>query len=324
MFGSRDYDDYDDEGGGRKRWKLIGAGAVIVALVLLGIVLFRKGGDNPLPKSLGATSSAPDSLNATTTVDTSNVGTSTVDSTSGSALPTLVSAAPTTADSTDATAATRGTSTTAVQTGSASTSSAPATTATPAPPTTQTGVHPTLPDGTPQPVLAVFDVNKVTLSGFVPSQEASDRLAALALANARTPDTTTVVNFLQIDPTVPISVGVRVVELTSARFPEGSAEVLGFHGLELERVATVMKLLPNVTALVIGHADQIGSDAANFKLSEARAAAVVSYLVGAGVQANRLSSRAVGEADLLTLNSDAAALALNRRTEFVLYGLLIP
>jgi len=185
-------------------------------------------------------------------------------------------------------------------------------------------VHPTLPDGTPQPVLAVFDVNKVTLSGFVPSQEASDRLAALALANARTPDTTTVVNFLQIDPTVPISVGVRVVELTSARFPEGSAEVLGFHGLELERVATVMKLLPNVTALVIGHADQIGSDAANFKLSEARAAAVVSYLVGAGVQANRLSSRAVGETDLLTLNSDAAALALNRRTEFVLYGLLIP
>jgi len=181
-----------------------------------------------------------------------------------------------------------------------------------------------LPDGTPQPVLAVFDVNKVTLSGFVPSQEASDRLAALALANARTPDTTTVQNFLRIDPTVPISVGVRVVELTSARFPEGSADILGFHGLELERVATVMKLLPNVTALVIGHSDQRGSDEANFKLSEARAAAVVSYLVGAGVQASRLSSRAVGETDLLTLNSDETALALNRRTEFVLYGLLIP
>jgi hypothetical protein len=31
----------------------------------------------------------------------------------------------------------------------------------------------------------------------------------------------------------------------------------------------------------------------------------------------------VGEADLLTLNNDDAALALNRRTEFVFYGLLI-
>jgi outer membrane protein OmpA-like peptidoglycan-associated protein len=84
-----------------------------------------------------------------------------------------------------------------------------------------------------------------------------------------------------------------------------------------------MKVLPNVTVLVIGHADQRGSDLANYKLSADRATAVVNYLVGDGVQANRLSSRAVGEADLLTLDGDATALALNRRTEFVFYGLLV-
>ena len=41
-----------------------------------------------------------------------------------------------------------------------------------------------------------------------------------------------------------------------------------------------------------------------------------------GISPERLSSRAVGDTDLLTLNDDAASLALNRRTEFVLYGLL--
>ena len=57
-------------------------------------------------------------------------------------------------------------------------------------------------------------------------------------------------------------------------------------------------------------------------ISEDRADAVVNYLASQGVAPGRLASRAVGEADLLTLNNDDAALALNRRTEFVLFGLL--
>ena len=47
-------------------------------------------------------------------------------------------------------------------------------------------------------------------------------------------------------------------------------------------------------------------------------------MVSKGVSPSRLSSRAVGDNDLITLNDDAASLALNRRTEFVLYGLLGP
>ena len=83
-----------------------------------------------------------------------------------------------------------------------------------------------------------------------------------------------------------------------------------------------MNALPNVTALVIGHSDQVGNSASNFKLSADRASAVVDYMVFNGISPERLSSRAVGDTDLLTLNDDAASLALNRRTEFVLYGLL--
>ena len=84
-----------------------------------------------------------------------------------------------------------------------------------------------------------------------------------------------------------------------------------------------MSALPNITALVIGHADQRGGDLANYAISEQRANAVKNYVAAHGIAPDRLSSRAVGETDLLTLDDDAAALALNRRTEFVFYGLLL-
>ncbi|MFT3852350.1 MAG: OmpA family protein [Ilumatobacteraceae bacterium] len=155
---------------------------------------------------------------------------------------------------------------------------------------------------------------------MVPSEDAKNKLQALSIANSKFP--VPVTNLLTVDPSVPIGIGVRVVELTSSRFPANSSKVEGDHAHELDRIVSVMNALPNVTALIIGHADQIGSQATNFKLSADRAAAVVNYLVSKGISAERLSSRAVGDADLLTLNDDAASLALNRRTEIIFYGLL--
>jgi OOP family OmpA-OmpF porin len=114
-----------------------------------------------------------------------------------------------------------------------------------------------------------------------------------------------------------------VIEMNSSRFPAGSADILPDHGRELDRIGAVMNALPNTTVLVIGHADQRGSDAANFAMSEDRARAVVSHLVAYGIEGSRLSSRAVGESDLLSLNDDETALELNRRTEFVIYGTLV-
>jgi outer membrane protein OmpA-like peptidoglycan-associated protein len=170
-------------------------------------------------------------------------------------------------------------------------------------------------------VIVTYDVDTITLTGFVPSQAAKDRLGELAVANSKTD--AQLQNDLVINPAVPIGVGVRVIELNSVRFPEGSSEILPEHGTELERVARVMQALPNVTVLVIGHADQRGDEIANYQISAERAEAVVDFLTSVGVSPTRLSSRAVGEADLLTLADDDTALALNRRTEFVFYGLLI-
>ena len=182
--------------------------------------------------------------------------------------------------------------------------------------------YPTSPDGTPLPIVVIFDTDTITIAGQVPSQAAKDRLAGLAVANSKFPDAELVDNTV-INPAVPISIGTRVIELNSARFPEGSAEILPEHALELDRVANIMNALPSISVLVIGHADQRGDDQTNFAISDERARAVVNYLLYLGISPTRLASRAAGETDLLTLADDDTALALNRRTEFIFYGLLI-
>ncbi len=128
-------------------------------------------------------------------------------------------------------------------------------------------------------------------------------------------------NHLVIDPNVPASVGLRVIEMDATRFDEGSAVVTPQYAPELARVILALKAMPSVTLMVIGHADQTGAAAQNFELSQARADAIVTYLVSQGISPDRLSAKGVGDGDPLTDQSNAAGLALNRRTEFIFYGL---
>jgi len=52
--------------------------------------------------------------------------------------------------------------------------------------------------------------------------------------------------------------------------------------------------------IAVGHADRIGSDAYNQKLSEKRAAAVKDYLVSKGIEANRVYAEGKGEKQPVT------------------------
>ena len=177
-------------------------------------------------------------------------------------------------------------------------------------------------DGTPVPIVVIFDGDTIALSGTAPNQAASDRSKTLAIANSAVPNAS-VVNFLTINPDVPISVGVRVIEMQSPRFGENSAQIIPSHAAQLDRAVAVMNALPNISCVVIGHADQRGDPTRNYEISADRAQSVVDYMASQGIDPARLSSRAVGASDLLTLNNDAVAFELNRRTEFVFYGLLV-
>ena len=83
----------------------------------------------------------------------------------------------------------------------------------------------------------------------------------------------------------------------------------------LESITAILVKYPNANFSIEGHTDSDGKDAANLKLSENRAAAVVSYLVGKGISSSRLSSKGFGEAKPIDSNATKEGKANNRRVE---------
>ena len=298
-------------------WRLlVRATAVVVPAVVVALVVVASLGSHTSgQKSLSASNAvaSPSEVNVSSPQQTACSGLVCPDSAAAgaaSASPTTSTTSPVTATPATATpASTTPASTTPVTAGPASTGASSAA------PTV-------LPDGSPPPVLMVFDGDTVTLSGAVPSQAAGSRLAGLAQSYSKTPNAT-VVNNLVVDPRTPGTVGVRVIEMNASRFPTGVSAVSPEYAAGLSRVVAAMKAIPTVSVLVVGHADQQGASDQNLALSQARALAVVQYLVSQGISPDRLSARGLGDRDLLTQQSDAAGLALNRRTEFVFFGLLI-
>ena len=84
----------------------------------------------------------------------------------------------------------------------------------------------------------------------------------------------------------------------------------------LDRVVKFMQDNPDIKVEIAGHTDNIGSDAVNLKLSRARAAAVVDYLVSKGINPSRLVAKGYGESQPVTSNDTDEGRAQNRRVEF--------
>jgi outer membrane protein OmpA-like peptidoglycan-associated protein len=72
---------------------------------------------------------------------------------------------------------------------------------------------------------------------------------------------------------------------------------------------------PDVKVEIAGHTDWTGSDAYNLKLSNARADAVMQYLISKGVKADNLTARGYGETQPIADNNTDEGRAKNRRVE---------
>jgi OOP family OmpA-OmpF porin len=72
--------------------------------------------------------------------------------------------------------------------------------------------------------------------------------------------------------------------------------------------------------IAVGHTDNVGSDAANQKLSVARAEAVKAYLVSKNVEKNRVYTEGKGEKQPVADNKTAEGRAKNRRVEIEVVG----
>lgn len=83
-------------------------------------------------------------------------------------------------------------------------------------------------------------------------------------------------------------------------------------------LAPVLEMLQNDPSLSVdieGHADWMGSDAYNIRLSQRRAQAVVDWLVARGIARERLVAVGKGEREPIASNETAEGRQLNRRVE---------
>jgi outer membrane protein OmpA-like peptidoglycan-associated protein len=84
---------------------------------------------------------------------------------------------------------------------------------------------------------------------------------------------------------------------------------------DLDEVVIIMNNHTDVSVSVEGHADAVGSDAYNLKLSEKRADYVINYLKKKGIAQERLVKKFFGEANPVGNNKTAVGRAQNRRVE---------
>jgi OOP family OmpA-OmpF porin len=86
----------------------------------------------------------------------------------------------------------------------------------------------------------------------------------------------------------------------------------------LKTIAGIMTENPDLKVKIVGYTDSDGADAANLDLSKRRGASVKNELVKTfGIDASRLESDGMGEAQPIAPNDTQANKALNRRVEFI-------
>ncbi|HCD52897.1 MAG TPA: hypothetical protein DEQ34_10640 [Balneolaceae bacterium] len=107
--------------------------------------------------------------------------------------------------------------------------------------------------------------------------------------------------------------GARIV-LENIYFDTGSDNLRSESMQELDRLYDIMAKSTLVVEIG-GHTDNVGSDESNMELSQARAEAVVKYVVDKGISTNRISAKGYGETEPRASNETPEGRQENRRVE---------
>jgi outer membrane protein OmpA-like peptidoglycan-associated protein len=103
-------------------------------------------------------------------------------------------------------------------------------------------------------------------------------------------------------------------------FDTTSSLLEGESATSVEQLTTYLQGNPDVKIKVVGHADNYGTRLTNLAISRARADAVVSALVSAGIDRSRISAFAQGSRLPVESNATAEGRRANRRVEIVFFG----
>jgi OOP family OmpA-OmpF porin len=106
--------------------------------------------------------------------------------------------------------------------------------------------------------------------------------------------------------------------IRNLEFDLGKAVIRERSFASLDKVAEIL-VNKNFSLKLAGHTDNIGSDAANLRLSKDRAESVKEYLVSKGANPSRIEATGYGESQPIASNKTAKGRQQNRRVEFTLY-----
>jgi OOP family OmpA-OmpF porin len=121
-------------------------------------------------------------------------------------------------------------------------------------------------------------------------------------------------------PEKPKPVAEKVTFAADVLFDFDKAVIKSEGTSKLDDLANKMRGINLEVVIAIGHADSIGSDAYNQRLSMRRAESVKAYLVSKGAESSRVYTEGKGEAQPVADNKTRDGRARNRRTEIEVIG----
>ncbi|MFA7272305.1 MAG: OmpA family protein [Crocinitomicaceae bacterium] len=108
-------------------------------------------------------------------------------------------------------------------------------------------------------------------------------------------------------------------QIENLYFESGSDVIKSEAYPNLDKLANILKMNPDVKIAVHGHTDITGNREANVTLSQKRAAAVKKYLTDKGVNGSNVTSEGHGPDIPLMKGDTQEAYAFNRRVEFAYF-----
>jgi len=108
---------------------------------------------------------------------------------------------------------------------------------------------------------------------------------------------------------------VRVTMTNQTAFETDSSTIKPGFNSTMDKLADVVVRYGKTTLTVVGHTDNVGSDAYNQRLSERRALSVAQYLESRRVNGMRLATAGKGEGQPVASNNNESGRQANRRVE---------
>lgn len=103
----------------------------------------------------------------------------------------------------------------------------------------------------------------------------------------------------------------------SVNFATGSSQITEDSKEQLNNLVTMLQAYPKVKIELEGHTDSVGNPDSNKKLSLERATMVRAYLMGQGIDVNRMSVKGLGAESPIADNGTKEGRAQNRRIDVV-------